>query len=126
VLAEISRRWVGVTFGLWFFDIGGVVAPERYEHHHIYGRADLLCQIQMQYPKQNAYMMTDEEFKIKQKIVIDKAPYFSDYLKEFLDIETVLERYRAGRFVGCLIRHEARAYLDEGHESHQVADNFAR
>lgn len=111
VQAGVSMRLPQVTFGLWFFKLGGAPAPERYEHCHIYGGAETICQLQTRI-RRESYRKTDEELNLQTEHILGMVVAFAGCLKAFLEMQAVTEKYAQGLFGQSFIRADARTYLE--------------
>ncbi|WP_271068479.1 hypothetical protein [Caulobacter sp. NIBR1757] len=111
VAAETFRYRPNVSFGLWLFSVSPETPPDRHEHYHIYGAADLICGLDIRVHTQ-AYLKSPEELRAQEDVVVGMAGSFADGLRNMTTLVALTSMYASGQFARCLVRKEADQFLE--------------
>lgn len=105
--AGVSRKntLASVSFGLWIFELSDV-PPETYNKCHIYGSLGSI------HPRfKNLRIVAGAADDDAWRELVDCAGAIADEIDSLLTVGNIVRAFAQGRFAGCLIRKEARAFL---------------
>lgn len=106
--AETSKRtgYASINLGFWIFSLGGV-EPNEYYKCHIYGPLRFIF---IEFSDLRIFSFPSDHDGWSQSI--DRAPFIANEIKKCLQEEHLIHLYNTGSFEKCLIRKEARLFMD--------------